>query len=132
MLSKRFVPILAVLALAGGVLACGDDDEPANDSPAQEQSTTESSGSSSSGGGEPTDANIEAAIDACKESVNNQPQLSEDVKSDLADICEEAASGDPEDVKKATRKVCERIVEEQVPEGAQRDQALETCRTATE
>lgn len=137
MLRTPLLSMLAVLALAGGVLACGEDEPPASD-PAVEQQTTDgatedptpTAAAEDSTAEAPQD--VEAAVEACKQSAQGQPNLSDDAKSDIEDLCEEAASGDPEDTKAATRKVCERIIEEQVPEGAARDQALETCRTATE
>ena len=62
--------------------------------------------------------------------LQDTPNLSEDLKSDLQESCEEAASGDEEAVRDAARDVCIRIVEETVPEGQARDQALETCEQA--
>ena len=53
------------------------------------------------------------AVEACKDSVETTgSQLSEDLKSDLVEICEEAASGDEEDIKDASLEICTRIVEE--------------------
>ena len=60
------------------------------------------------------------------------PQLSGDVKSDLVEICKKAANGDEEAVKKATKEVCVKIVEETVPAGAARDQAVDACNTSTQ
>lgn len=126
MLRKPLLSLFAVLALAAGMAACGDDEEPATDAPAQQETATGESTPA------PTSEDLDAAIENCKQSVRDRPELSEDVKNDLVEICDEAKSGDPEQLKETTRKVCERIVEEQVPEGAARDQALETCKTATQ
>ena len=57
----------------------------------------------------------------------DRPQLSEDLKNDLKDICDEAADGDEEDLREATVEICVRIVEETVPAGSARDQALDAC-----
>lgn len=125
MLRTPFLLMLALLALAGTAVGCGDEDT-ATDSPAQEQSTP---------GGEevqPSDQDVEAAIEDCKATVRDRPELSADAKAELEAICDGADGGDPEKVKEATREVCVRIVEEQVPEGEARDQALETCKTATQ
>jgi hypothetical protein len=54
------------------------------------------------------------------------------VIEELEKVCEEAAEGDEEAVRKATRKVCERTIQETVPAGPARDQALGSCRQATE
>ena len=129
MLKKPLLSVIAALALSPFLLACGEDDTPATDSAVQEQRTE---GAASGGNAAQPSQDVRAAIDACKQSVRDAPQLSEDTKTELEAICDEGKSGDPEDVKAATRKVCERMIEETVPEGAARDQALETCRTATE
>lgn len=128
MRTKPFISLAAALALAGALPACGDD-EPATDNATQEQRTD---GATSGGNGVQPSQDIRAAIDACKESVRSNPQLSDDVKAELEDVCQEAESGDVDDVKKATREVCTRIVQETAPEGPARDQALATCDTATE
>lgn len=125
MLKMPLLSILAALALAAALPACGDD-EPASDGATQEQTTTGGSVE------EPSSEDVQAAVDACKQSVENAPQLSADAKTEIAGICEEGDTSDPEQIKDNAGKVCERIVEETVPEGPGRDQALETCRAATE
>lgn len=126
MRSKPHLSLLAALVLAAGLPACGED-EPATGGTTQEQTTTEGGSTS-----EPSSQDVLAAIDACKQSVDNAPQLSAEVKTDIQAICEEGDTNDPEQVKQNAGKVCERIVEESVPEGPARDQAVETCKTATE
>lgn len=128
MLTKPLLSLAAALALALALPACGND-EPATENAVEEQRTD---GAASGGNAVQPSQDIRAAIDACKQSVRSQPQLSDDVKTELEEVCQQAESGDPEDVKAATREVCTRIVEETVPEGPARDQSLETCRTATE
>lgn len=129
MLKKPFLPILAALALAAALPACGDE-EPATDATTQEQTTTEDATGTTVP--EPSSEDVQAAVDACKQSVENAPQLSADAKTEIQAICEEGDTTDPEQIKDNAGKVCERIVEETVPEGPGRDQALETCRAATE
>jgi len=104
-MSRKLVLLMvAVLALAMFAVACGGDDQ---------------------------DAATEDAIAQCKQSFQNQPQLSDDTKADLEEICEKAAEGDEEEVRDATREVCTKIIEDTVPEGnPAREQALETCKTA--
>ena len=113
MSKKPFLSLMAALALACALPACGDD-EPAG----------------STGGVSSQD--VDAAVENCKESVRQQAQLSDDAKSEIEALCDEAKGGDEEDVKAASRKVCERMIEETVPAGEARDQALETCKTATQ
>jgi hypothetical protein len=128
MLRTPLVSLLVAAALTGGLAACGEDEQPATDSATQEQRTD---GATEGGDGAQPSQDGQAAVEACTQSVRDRPELSAELKSELEDICEEAGNGDPEAVKATTRKVCERIVEESVPEAA-REQALETCRTATQ
>ena len=68
------------------------------------------------------------AVDACRESVERTPNLSEDTKSDLEDVCEQAASGDDDALRETARRVCREIVEGAVPEGSPgREAALDAC-----
>jgi hypothetical protein len=50
------------------------------------------------------------------------------VKSELKKSCEAAAKGDEDAVRKATRDVCVKIVEQNVPAGPARDQAVDACK----
>lgn len=143
---RRLATLFALL-LAFGVVAVGcgdDDDDKSGDSDTPAAQTDAGAGAASeddgadAGGEEPAgtpenvDAAVAQAVEACKQSVGSAPQLSEDVKSDLEELCEEAASGDTEDVQKAAQEVCTKIVEESgVPEGAAKDQALAACDQAT-
>ncbi len=129
MLKMRFIPILAALALAVALPACGED-EPATGGATQEQTTTEDATGTTVP--EPSSGDVQAAIDACKQSVEGAPQLSADLKTEIAAICEEGDTNDPEQIKDNAGKVCERIVEETVTVEQAREQALETCRAATE
>jgi hypothetical protein len=137
---KRLLLLMAAL-LACGLIAAGcggDDDDSADDSPATTETappvdttateTTESE--DDSGGTTPPadDETIDAAVEACKEGVRSSGQeLSDDLVSDLEDLCEQAADGDEAELREASLEICRRIVEETVPEGPARDQALETC-----
>ena len=125
MRKKPLLSLLAAVALAAALPACGEDEPSSGGTTTQEQ-TTEGTTT------EPSSQDLQQAVDACKESVENAPQLSAEAKTDLQAICEEGDTNDPEQVKDNAGKVCERIVEESVPEGTARDQAIETCKTATE
>ena len=119
---KRLLLVLAAL-LACGVIAAGcgdDDDDNGDDSPA----ATESAPADTTGDVD----SVEEAVAACKENVQSTAQqLSEELRGELEDLCDKAASGDEEDVRDAALEACKKVIEETVPEGAGRDQALEAC-----
>lgn len=139
---RRLLLGLAAL-LACGVIAagCGDDnDDNGDDSPATTESaptattgdtesdTTEDEGSDTTGDVD----SVDEAVAQCKDNVQaTASSLSEDLRGELEDLCEKAASGDEDDVREATVEACKKIIEETFPEGAEgRDQALEGCESA--
>jgi hypothetical protein len=132
---KRLLLILGAL-LACGLIAAGcggDDDDGGDDSPAATTETpleiepTDDEGADDVTPPEDVDS-IEEAVEACKEGVqSSSAQLSEDLRNDLEDICEQAAEGDEEELREASLDICRRVVEETVPEGPGRDQALDAC-----
>lgn len=131
-MAHRFALLLISLLISGfGAVGCGGDDE--DDSGSSGGTTTEESTTEDSGGGASalSDDQRKQAAENCKKSIGSQPQLSADVKSDLEEICEEAAGGDEEAVRKATKEVCVKIVEDTAPAGPARDQALTACDQAT-
>ena len=137
----RLVLVVIALLVAGVVVAgCGgDDDDGGGDSTAAQTQSTDTGGGSGGGdestttedsgggGANPDDPQVKQAIEACKQQIGAQPGISADVKSDLEEICEKAASGDEQAVRDATKEVCTKLVEENVPEGPARDQALTAC-----
>jgi hypothetical protein len=136
LLAMMLVFAFGVAAIAG----CGDDEEPAGGGTTTEE-TTDSGGSAgggsteedSGGGTDVTDnPQVQAAIEQCKTAIDQQPSLKDDTKDELKDLCDKAASGDIKDVQAATVEVCEKIVEDTVPDsaGAAKDQALEQCKAA--
>jgi len=138
----RLVLFVIGLIMAGALVAgCGDDNNDTSSDSAATQSTdtgassggdtsTEESGGSS-GGANPSEPQVQQAVESCKQQIGAQPGLSEDVKSDLEKICEKAASGDEKEVREATKQVCIKLIEENVPEGPAREQALASCDQAT-
>jgi len=80
------------------------------------------------GGSSSSSSDVQQTIDSCKQSVDRAQGLSSGVKSDLKDLCEKAASGDEEEARKASQDVCVKIVEETIPSGAARDQAVDACK----
>jgi len=135
----RLVLVVIALLVAGAVVVgCGDDDDGGGDNTAAQTQSTDTGGGSGgdetttedsggSGGGNPSDPQVQQAVEACKQQIEAQPGISDSVKSDLSDICEKAASGDEQAVRDATKEVCTKLVEENVPEGPARDQALTAC-----
>lgn len=89
----------------------------------------ERAGGDDSGGARPPAGSrqLEQAVEACKQNVQQAPQLSEDAKEDLVELCEQAATGDPEELRKVSREVCRRIISDTLPAGEQREQALRLC-----
>ena len=121
----RLVLVVIALMVAGVVFAgCGDDDDGGSDTTAAQTESTDTGGS---GGANPSNPQVQQAVDACKQQIEAQPGISDSVKSDLSDICEKAASGDEQAVRDATKEVCTKLVEENVPDGPARDQALSAC-----
>ena len=134
---KLVLLTMAVFALALFAVGCGDEEEAKDAAPAAEQTAEnnapEAEQTAESETGEDVPDNAEDAVERCKQGIQDQPQLSDDLKADLEEICEKAASGDEQAVKEATRDVCVKIIEETVPEdNPAREQALETCKTSTQ
>ena len=121
---KRLLLVLAALLACGFIAAgCGDDDDDnGDDSPA----AAESAPADTTG-----DVDSVDDVDSCKEGVQaTAGQLSEDVRSDLEELCDKAASGDEEEVREASIEICRKVVEETVPEAAGREEALDACESA--
>ena len=142
---NRLLLSLVTLFACGLIAAgCGDDDDDggSSDAPETTESTPaaapESEGDSPSerdGGGDAapglSDEQIEEAVESCRQNVQTAGgQLSEDLKSDLEQLCEDAAEGDEEEVREASVEICERVVDETVPAGPGREQALAACEQA--
>jgi hypothetical protein len=129
---------LGLMALAG----CGDDEKSSSNSPAStataeatdsatpEATATESTGTPSDDTEVPQAA-IDQAVDACKSSIDAQPTLSGSVKDELLAFCDDIADAKTiADVKKASKNICTKIVQESIPDGTPanvKDQALAAC-----
>src|SRR5688500_2385667 len=123
---KRLVLIVVALLACGLIAAgCGDDDDDnGSDSPAAAETTPTDTTSEDLG-------SAEDAVEACKDGVEQTAgELSEDLRNDLEQLCEDAADGDEEEIREASIDICRRVAEEVVPEGSGRDQALEACESA--
>ena len=111
-MTKR-VRVTLLVALAGGIAlnGCGSGDYgvPGGAGPAAPPATGKE------------------AVAQCEQSIQSAPQLSGKVKKELEDVCKDAAGGDEQAVRKATKQVCEAIIEESVSSGPARTQALAAC-----
>jgi len=121
--SPWFVGLFLCAALIAG---CGSSSSSTTTSTTAPAATATSS---TSGTAVPP-ANVAAAVAQCKQEIQAQPTLSSTAKTKLEGVCEEAAKGNGEAVKKAAREVCEEVIKSSpVPAGAAQEQALAACRT---
>ena len=135
---RKLGPLAVALMLAAlFAIGCGDDNKSSSGGSSGGGTTTQSSGggntsTDSSGGGTDVSNNpqVKAAVASCKQSIDSNPAVKANIKSDLEAICDKAASGNPDDVKKAIKEVCEKIVESTVPSGSAQDQAKAACASA--
>jgi hypothetical protein len=126
---KRLWPALLALLACGLIAAgCGDDDDEASDAATTTQEAVDDSTDASTSGD--IDDAVQAAVDACKQSVAATPGLSDDTIADLEALCDEAASGEVEDAQAAGVEVCKAIAEDTIPEGSARETAISACDNA--
>jgi hypothetical protein len=150
-MTNRLAALMAVLLVLCFVVAgCGDDDESASEAPTATETVTDTDVDTVTdedvvtdtetvteqtdtevtpdNGGATPPADVEAAVDRCKQSVTATPGLSADTKADLEELCDKAASGNVEDAKAASRAVCQKIVADLYPAGVPgKDKALAAC-----
>ena len=132
---RLLLVVIGLLVAGAVVVGCGDDDKSSDSTGASAPTTessgggasTEESGGGSGGGADPSNPQVQQAVEACKQQIGAQPGISADVKADLEEICQKAASGDEQAVQDATKQVCVKLIEENVPEGPAREQALAAC-----
>lgn len=131
--------MMLVLALSTAALAaCGGSSKSSGGGGGSTSTSTSSGGSgggsTTSGGGTDVSNNpqVQAAVTQCKSAIDQQPTLKASTKTDLKNLCDKAASGNIKDIQDATRQVCEKIVDDTVPDsaGAAKDQAKAACKSA--
>ena len=142
MFRKPFLVLMLTVAATGLVVAgCGSSSTPTT--PASNSSgsgstsggaasTTTAASSSTSSGGSSNPA-VAQAVTACKASISSATQLSSSLKTKLTGLCDKAANGDVNGVKKVAAEVCKEIVNADVPSSAPssiKDQALAACKKA--
>jgi hypothetical protein len=146
-MTKRLITLMAALLVMGFVVAgCGDDDNSGDsgDTAAQTvtdtdvvtddevvtdtETVTDETDTDADNGGAAVPENLEQAVQQCKDNIEKAPQLSDDTKDSLQEICDKAGSGNPEDIKDAASEVCKKIAGDSIPEGTPgREQALAAC-----
>jgi hypothetical protein len=127
----RLLLVVVGLLVAGVLVAgCGGDDNKSSSTSASTPTTDTGGGSGGSSGGGSSNPQVKQAVQACKQQIAAQPGIDASVKADLTKICEKAASGDEKAVRDATKQVCTKLVEANVPSGSARDQALQACNQA--
>jgi hypothetical protein len=154
-MAKRLITLMAALLLLGFVAAgCGDDDssgdsadtaaqtvtdtvtedEVVTDTETETETVTDETDTgvtSDDSGGAAAPQNREQAEASCKKAVTSYPQISEDTKSDLEDLCQKAASGDADQAREAAREVCQTVVDDVYPSGVPgKDKALSACESS--
>ena len=128
-MSKKMLIAMAVGLALFVVAGCGGDDSTSSTSAETTAAETTAAETTS----EDTDAvpaDSDAVVAACQQAVEAQGiPISDDVKAQIQTICEEAAQngGDPEALQAASQEVCTLVVEDNLPEGDARDQALKSC-----
>jgi hypothetical protein len=124
---SRKVHLLFIALLACGLIAagCGGNDNKDKNSGGSGASP---SGTQALGGAATSNPNAKQAVENCKRAVEQSPQISASAKNDLKDICDKAASGDAEAVRKASRDVCVKVAKDTVPAGPSQDQAVSACK----
>jgi hypothetical protein len=145
-MAKRMITLMAALLVLGFVVAgCGDDDNSGDSGDTAAQTVTDTdvvtddevvTDTETETVTDDTDTDAdnggavvpEEAVQRCKDNIEKAPQLSDDTKDSLQDICEKAASGNAEDIKDAAIEVCKKVAGDSIPEGTPgRDQALAAC-----
>src|SRR5258706_15038650 len=103
---------LCVVALGGGALlaGCGSSSSTSSAPATPPTPSSTSGGASAAAGSVASNPAVQQAVAACKQSINASPTLSAGVKSKLVGVCDQAATGNPTAIRKATSQVCQEVV----------------------
>ncbi len=123
-MNPRSTAVLAAALLAAAVPFAGCGGGSSTSSPtAPAGSATAPAGSGSGVNG--TTAGV-AAVGACKGAVQAQ-SISAATKHKLEAICEKAASGNIQDIKRTAEQACQELVRSRIPAGSTQETALARC-----
>jgi len=114
----------ALLASAALATGCGGSDE---SKPASSTATTTTVKVDPKVASDPR---IKAAIQRCKDAIAQNGKLTDEIKQQFEDLCNQAVSGKPEELKKATRELCDKIVDQAVTDAKAREAGHKECATA--
>jgi hypothetical protein len=125
--------LLVVMLLGVAIVGCGSGggDGGGGDQATEESGTTAEGGATGGEGatgatGGSGSAELDQAIKECRTAIDNA-NVSQEATDELQQICDNAASGDSGSVEDISKKVCETIIKDSVPEGAAQDQAIASC-----
>jgi len=131
---RRITVLLCLLAVGAFAVGCGSSDSSSSTTPSTPAATpaadTTASDAGSGSGAAAATPEVQAAVAQCKQSIDSNPAVKDDIKPDLEKICDKAASGDVKSAQEATKEVCLKIVDSSVPSGPARDQAESACKAA--
>jgi hypothetical protein len=127
--TKKLLMMLSLLAAVGLIAAgCGGDDDETTSTPTETttEETTETGATGATDVGSP-----EEAVDACLAQLDAFPaEISDDVRSEIEDLCQNTEEVSVEEGQEIAENVCTLLVEDALPDGPQQDQAVEACKSA--
>ncbi|MCW2991162.1 MAG: hypothetical protein JWM73_1756 [Solirubrobacterales bacterium] len=128
-MTRKLGPLAALpLLIATFAVGCGGSDNTSDSSSTQTGAAT--TGTTTSDVSGEAGKQLDAAVAACKKSVDENAQITADLKDDVKTICDKVRSNDPAEIQQATRDVCVKIVESSVPAGDVRNRAKAACQSA--
>jgi hypothetical protein len=71
---------------------------------------------------------VQAAVAACKTTIQAAPTLPASVKTKVEGVCNKAASGDLEGARKAAKEVCVEVINASPVPSSAKEQALAACK----
>lgn len=123
MFTRPSLLICALLASALLAAGCGGSDDKSGSTASTATATTDTQVAN--------DPRVKAAIQRCKDTIEKNPQINAEIKQQFQAICDKAAGGNAEDVKKALREVCEKIVNDATSDEKVRAQGRKACAQAS-
>jgi hypothetical protein len=122
----RSAPLATALLLAALLAAgCGGSDGTSGASSAPTATSTVKTDPEVA-----SDPRVKQAIQRCKDTIEKNSQIADDVKRQFQAVCDQAASGDTDAVKRALRQVCEKIVNQSTKDEKVRAEGRKACAEA--